>query len=117
MEGFWGPLQASPPSFPHIFIRLFQSSSQNKDLKNRLTSNEGLQKSSTNVSQLESRIQDLQDKLLAEERQASTLRSNGLKYLASRPADVEASSALQIRLLSLGGPVRDFPALWLRLFF
>ncbi|XP_063173325.1 cingulin [Candoia aspera] len=48
---------------------------QNKDLKNRLTSNEGLQKSSANVSQLESRIQDLQDKLLVEEREKSVLLS------------------------------------------
>ncbi|KAM6434608.1 cingulin [Liasis olivaceus] len=48
---------------------------QNKDLKSRLASNEGLQKSSANVSQLESRIQDLQDKLLAEEREKGVLLS------------------------------------------
>ncbi|KAM3824859.1 cingulin isoform 1-T2 [Vipera latastei] len=52
---------------------------QNKDLKSRLTSNEGLQKSSVNVSQLESRIQDLQEKLLVEEREKAVLLSSNRK--------------------------------------
>ncbi|XP_070807086.1 cingulin [Pituophis catenifer annectens] len=52
---------------------------QNKDLKNRLTSNEGLQKSSANVSQLESRIQELQEKLLVEEREKTVLLSSNRK--------------------------------------
>ncbi|KAF7238322.1 Cingulin [Varanus komodoensis] len=52
---------------------------QNKDLKSRLTSSEGLQKPSANVSQLESHIQDLQDKLQAEEREKSILVSSNRK--------------------------------------
>ncbi|KAG8146973.1 hypothetical protein E2320_014048 [Naja naja] len=52
---------------------------QNKDLKSRLTSNEGLQKSSVNVSQLESRIQELQEKLLVEEREKTVLLSSNRK--------------------------------------
>uniref|UniRef100_A0A670Z5N9 Cingulin n=1 Tax=Pseudonaja textilis TaxID=8673 RepID=A0A670Z5N9_PSETE len=52
---------------------------QNKDLKSRLTSNEGLQKSSANVSQLESRIQELQEKLLVEEREKTVLLSSNRK--------------------------------------
>ncbi|XP_025022232.1 cingulin [Python bivittatus] len=52
---------------------------QNKDLKSRLASNEGLQKSSANVSQLESQIQDLQDKLLGEEREKGVLLSSNRK--------------------------------------
>ncbi|XP_029141088.1 cingulin [Protobothrops mucrosquamatus] len=52
---------------------------QNKDLKSRLTSNEGLQKPSVNVSQLESRIQDLQEKLLMEEREKTVLLSSNRK--------------------------------------
>uniref|UniRef100_A0A0F7Z9F8 Cingulin n=1 Tax=Crotalus adamanteus TaxID=8729 RepID=A0A0F7Z9F8_CROAD len=52
---------------------------QNKDLKSRLTSNEVLQKPSVNVSQLESRIQDLQEKLLAEEREKTVLLSSNRK--------------------------------------
>ncbi|NXJ86008.1 CING protein, partial [Trogon melanurus] len=41
---------------------------QNKELKSRLASSEGLQKPSSNVSQLEARVEELQDKLQAEER-------------------------------------------------
>uniref|UniRef100_A0A8C5RLB2 Cingulin n=2 Tax=Laticauda laticaudata TaxID=8630 RepID=A0A8C5RLB2_LATLA len=52
---------------------------QNKDLKSRLTSNEGLQKSSANVSHLESRIQELQEKLLVEEREKTVLLSSNRK--------------------------------------
>ncbi|XP_053134205.1 cingulin isoform X2 [Hemicordylus capensis] len=52
---------------------------QNKDLKSRLASSEGLQKPSANVSQLESRIQELQDKLQSEEREKSVLVSSNRK--------------------------------------
>ncbi|XP_063001646.1 cingulin [Elgaria multicarinata webbii] len=52
---------------------------QNKDLKSRLTSSEGLQKPSANVSQLESHIQELHDKLQAEEREKSVLVSSNRK--------------------------------------
>ncbi|KAL8184748.1 UNVERIFIED_CONTAM: hypothetical protein K2H54_027069 [Gekko kuhli] len=52
---------------------------ENKDLKSRLASSEGLQKPSANVSQLESRIQDLQEKLQAEEREKSLLVSSNRK--------------------------------------
>ncbi|XP_077176514.1 cingulin isoform X2 [Paroedura picta] len=52
---------------------------QNKDLKSRLTSSEGLQKPSANVSQLESRIQELQEKLQAEEREKNLLVSSNRK--------------------------------------
>ncbi|XP_054853738.1 cingulin [Eublepharis macularius] len=52
---------------------------QNKDLKSRLASSEGLQKPNANVSQLESRIQELQDKLQAEEREKSILLSSSRK--------------------------------------
>nr|XP_034953772.1 cingulin [Zootoca vivipara]XP_034953773.1 cingulin [Zootoca vivipara]XP_034953774.1 cingulin [Zootoca vivipara] len=52
---------------------------QNKDLKSRLASSEVLQKPSANVSQLESRIQELQDKLQAEEREKSVLVSSNRK--------------------------------------
>ncbi|XP_062821351.1 cingulin isoform X2 [Anolis carolinensis] len=52
---------------------------QNKDLKSRLTSFEGFQKPSANVSQLESHIQELQDKLQAEEREKSVLVSSNRK--------------------------------------
>ncbi|CAI7935494.1 cingulin isoform X1, partial [Podarcis lilfordi] len=51
----------------------------NKDLKSRLASSEVLQKPSANVSQLESRIQELQDKLQAEEREKSVLVSSNRK--------------------------------------
>lgn len=52
---------------------------QNKDLKSRLASSEGLQKPSANLSQLESRIQELQDKLQAEEREKNILVSSNRK--------------------------------------
>ncbi|XP_072840271.2 cingulin isoform X2 [Pogona vitticeps] len=52
---------------------------QNKDLKSRLTSFEGFQKPSANISQLESHIQELQDKLQAEEREKSMLVSSNRK--------------------------------------
>ncbi|XP_044846907.1 cingulin isoform X2 [Mauremys mutica] len=52
---------------------------QNKDLKSRLASLEGLQKPSASLSQLESRIQELQDKLQAEEREKNILVSSNRK--------------------------------------
>ncbi|XP_039368950.1 cingulin isoform X3 [Mauremys reevesii] len=52
---------------------------QNKDLKSRLASSEGLQKPSASLSQLESRIQELQDKLQAEEREKNILVSSNRK--------------------------------------
>ncbi|NXV38600.1 CING protein, partial [Rissa tridactyla] len=52
---------------------------QNKELKNRLASSEGLQKPSGNVSQLEARVEELQDRLQAEEREKSVLLSSNRK--------------------------------------
>ncbi|XP_025970747.2 cingulin-like isoform X2 [Dromaius novaehollandiae] len=52
---------------------------QNKELKSRLASSEGLQKPNSNVSQLESRVEELQDKLQAEEREKSVLLSSNRK--------------------------------------
>ncbi|KAK4807624.1 hypothetical protein QYF61_015970 [Mycteria americana] len=52
---------------------------QNKELKSRLASSEGLQKPSSNVSQLEARVEELQDKLQAEEREKSILLSSNRK--------------------------------------
>ncbi|XP_034612314.1 cingulin isoform X2 [Trachemys scripta elegans] len=52
---------------------------QNKDLKSRLASSEGLQKPSASLSQLESRIQELQDKLQAEEREKNVMVSSNRK--------------------------------------
>ncbi|XP_038238948.1 cingulin isoform X2 [Dermochelys coriacea] len=52
---------------------------QNKDLKSRLASSEGLQKPSASLSQLESQIQELQDKLQAEEREKNVLVSSNRK--------------------------------------
>ncbi|KAM6330975.1 cingulin [Alca torda] len=52
---------------------------QNKELKNRLASSEGLQKPSGNVSQLEARVEELQDQLQAEERERSVLLSSNRK--------------------------------------
>ncbi|XP_014453267.1 cingulin [Alligator mississippiensis] len=52
---------------------------QNKDLKNRLASSEGLQKPSASLTQLESRVQELQDKLQAEEREKNVLVSSNRK--------------------------------------
>ncbi|NXL67091.1 CING protein, partial [Chordeiles acutipennis] len=52
---------------------------QNKELKNRLASSEGLHKPNSNVSQLEARVEELQDKLQAEEREKSVLLSSNRK--------------------------------------
>ncbi|NXF53288.1 CING protein, partial [Oceanites oceanicus] len=52
---------------------------QNKELKSRLASSEGLQKPSSNVSQLEARVEELQDRLQAEEREKSVLLSSNRK--------------------------------------
>nr|XP_047910590.1 cingulin isoform X1 [Anser cygnoides] len=52
---------------------------QNKELKSRLASSEGLQKPSGNVSQLEARVEELQDKLQAEEREKNVLLSSTRK--------------------------------------
>ncbi|XP_068778024.1 cingulin [Struthio camelus] len=52
---------------------------QNKELKSRLASSEGLQKPNSSVSQLESRVEELQDKLQAEEREKSVLLSSNRK--------------------------------------
>ncbi|NWH45886.1 CING protein, partial [Fregata magnificens] len=52
---------------------------QNKELKSRLASSEGLQKPSSNVSQLEAQVEELQDKLQAEEREKSILLSSNRK--------------------------------------
>ncbi|XP_071884164.1 cingulin [Anas platyrhynchos] len=52
---------------------------QNKELKNRLASSEGLQKPSGNVSQLEARVEELQDRLQAEEREKNVLLSSTRK--------------------------------------
>lgn len=41
---------------------------QNKELKSRLASSEGMQKVGSSVSQLEARLEELQDRLQAEER-------------------------------------------------
>ncbi|XP_068026460.1 cingulin isoform X2 [Melanerpes formicivorus] len=52
---------------------------QNKELKNRLASSEGLHKPSSNIPQLEARLEELQDKLQAEEREKSVLLSSNRK--------------------------------------
>ncbi|NXK55313.1 CING protein, partial [Chauna torquata] len=52
---------------------------QNKELKSRLASSEGLQKPSGNISQLEAQVEELQDKLQAEEREKSVLLSSNRK--------------------------------------
>ncbi|XP_028911765.1 cingulin [Ornithorhynchus anatinus] len=52
---------------------------QNKDLKSRLASSEGLQKPSAGLSQLEAQIQQLQERLQAEEREKLTLQSSTRK--------------------------------------
>ncbi|XP_063296216.1 cingulin isoform X2 [Pelobates fuscus] len=52
---------------------------QNKDLKSRLASNEGQQKPSANVTQLEAKLQDIQERLQSEEREKSTLLSSNRK--------------------------------------
>lgn len=43
-------------------------SPQNKELKSRLASSEGMQKAGGSISQLEARLEELQDRLQAEER-------------------------------------------------
>ncbi|NWU96853.1 CING protein, partial [Upupa epops] len=52
---------------------------QNKELKNRLASSEGMHKPSTSFSQLEARLDELQDKLQAEEREKNILLSSNRK--------------------------------------
>ncbi|KAG8431348.1 hypothetical protein GDO86_019013 [Hymenochirus boettgeri] len=52
---------------------------QTKDLKSRLSTMEGQQKPSANVSQLESKLQDIQDRLQAEERDKAALLSTNRK--------------------------------------
>ncbi|NXQ86300.1 CING protein, partial [Nyctibius grandis] len=52
---------------------------QNKELKSRLASSEGLQKPGSNVPQLEARVEELQDRLQAEEREKSVLLSANRK--------------------------------------
>ncbi|XP_027561163.1 cingulin-like, partial [Neopelma chrysocephalum] len=52
---------------------------QNKELKNRLASSEGQHRPSTNVSQLEARLEELQDQLQAEEREKNVLLSSNRK--------------------------------------
>ncbi|CAJ0941910.1 unnamed protein product [Ranitomeya imitator] len=52
---------------------------QNKDLKNRLSGMEGQQKPSSSVSQLEAKLQELQEHLQQEEREKNTLLSSNRK--------------------------------------
>ncbi|XP_037681916.1 cingulin isoform X2 [Choloepus didactylus] len=52
---------------------------QNKDLKSRLASSEGFQKPNSNLSQLESQNQELQERLQAEEREKTVLQSTNRK--------------------------------------
>ncbi|XP_068108556.1 cingulin isoform X2 [Hyperolius riggenbachi] len=52
---------------------------QNKDMKSRLASMEGQQKPSANVSQLEARLLEVQEKLQFEERERNTLLSTNRK--------------------------------------
>lgn len=52
---------------------------QNKELKSRLASSEGMQKVGSSVSQLEARLEELQDRLQAEEREKSILQSSNRK--------------------------------------
>ncbi|XP_077111516.1 cingulin isoform X2 [Ranitomeya variabilis] len=52
---------------------------QNKDLKNRLSGIEGQQKPSSSVSQLEAKLQELQEHLQQEEREKNTLLSSNRK--------------------------------------
>ncbi|XP_053560004.1 cingulin isoform X2 [Bombina bombina] len=52
---------------------------QNKDLKNRLASMEGQQKPNVNVSQLEAKLQEVQDRLQSEEREKTGLLSSNRK--------------------------------------
>ncbi|KAM8794370.1 cingulin [Eudromia elegans] len=52
---------------------------QNKELKSRLASSEGLPRAASSVVQLEARLEELQDKLQAEEREKSVLLSSNRK--------------------------------------
>ncbi|XP_058165622.1 cingulin [Dasypus novemcinctus] len=52
---------------------------QNKELKSRLASSEGFQKPNSSLSQLESRNQELQERLQAEEREKTVLQSTTRK--------------------------------------
>uniref|UniRef100_UPI00398F0037 cingulin isoform X2 n=1 Tax=Pristiophorus japonicus TaxID=55135 RepID=UPI00398F0037 len=52
---------------------------QTKDLKARLTNSEGSMKPSANLSQLESRIRELEDRLQSEERDRSALQASNRK--------------------------------------
>uniref|UniRef100_A0A6I8RZA3 Cingulin n=1 Tax=Xenopus tropicalis TaxID=8364 RepID=A0A6I8RZA3_XENTR len=52
---------------------------QNKDLKGRLANMEGQQKPSVNVSHLEAKLQDIQERLQSEEREKATLLSTNRK--------------------------------------
>ncbi|KAM4691038.1 cingulin isoform 2-T2 [Rhinophrynus dorsalis] len=52
---------------------------QNKDLKNRLAGLEGQQKPSANVTQLEARLQEIQERLQVEEREKTGLLSSNRK--------------------------------------
>ncbi|XP_030320926.1 cingulin [Calypte anna] len=52
---------------------------QNKELKSRLASSEGLHKPSGHVPQLEARLEELQDKLQVEEREKNLLLSSNRK--------------------------------------
>ncbi|NXA57230.1 CING protein, partial [Nothocercus julius] len=52
---------------------------QNKELKSRLASSEGLPRAASSVPQLEARLEELQDKLQAEEREKNVLLSSNRK--------------------------------------
>ncbi|XP_063802752.1 cingulin isoform X1 [Pseudophryne corroboree] len=52
---------------------------QNKDLKSRLASMEGQQKPSANTSQMEARLQEIQERLQSEEREKNLLLSSNRK--------------------------------------
>ncbi|KAM8921104.1 cingulin isoform 1-T1 [Pelodytes ibericus] len=52
---------------------------QNKDLKSRVASMEGQQKPSANVSQMEARLQEIQERLQSEEREKNSLLSSNRK--------------------------------------
>ncbi|KAM6309213.1 cingulin [Podargus strigoides] len=52
---------------------------QNKELRSRLASSEGLQRPSSAVPQLQARVEELQDQLQAEEREKSVLLSSNRK--------------------------------------
>ncbi|XP_073420729.1 cingulin isoform X2 [Dendrobates tinctorius] len=52
---------------------------QNKDLKNRLSGIEGQQKPNSSVSQLETKLQEVQERLQQEEREKNTIQSSNRK--------------------------------------